>query len=98
MGGGFGWGVFGESRFWTKIKGGVEKKVKKMKKKLQNDKGKRKKRKKERKIEKNDAKRCAIFRSGAAEALRKQEENLAVKIRLVKMGNLGVLGKEGNGS
>jgi len=54
-------GDFGQPCFWAKIKDGHFKKDEKLKKKLQNDKEKGKKRKKKRKIEKNDAKRRAIY-------------------------------------
>jgi len=47
-----------------------EKNVKKLKKKRQKVKKRREKWGKVRKIEKNDAKRCKIFRSGAAGVLR----------------------------
>jgi len=57
-------GDFGQAYFWAKIKGGVEKKVKKLKKKRQKVFTKREKRGNVRKIEKNDAKRrtiCGVF-------------------------------------
>ena len=62
-------GDFGGPYFWAKNAGGNFKKVEKTKKKRQKVFKKGEKRKKGRKIEKKDAKRCTIFRLGAAGAL-----------------------------